>query len=145
MVKVANCVHASVDGCARGLKGGKPAAVVCVKMCGERVARDGPDIVQVSVPRAPYNGASEWEALHRRALAYAGDETAEIVWLNRMAKRLPCGSCRAHWQALVAKHPPDLSSADAYWRWTVDRHNDVSQRLGKPSFTLDAARERWGG
>jgi hypothetical protein len=33
---------------------------------------------------------------------------------------------------MVAKMPPRLENAEAYWRWTVDAHNAVNVRLGKP-------------
>jgi hypothetical protein len=76
-----------------------------------------------------------WAELHSRPAAYQGDQAAELAWLDTFAGRVPCGECRRHWREMVAKIPPDLSAAAAYWQWTVDAHNAVNVRLGKPMWT----------
>jgi Erv1 / Alr family len=50
-----------------------------------------------------------------------------------------CG-CADHWKAIIAKHPPDFTSPAAFFAWTVDRHNDVNARLGKPIMSHEEAR-----
>ncbi len=80
-----------------------------------------------------------WAELHNRALAYAGDEAAEREWLEDFRRRVPCGVCRQHWQQITSDLPPDLSSADAYYAWTVSSHDAVNRLLGKPEWSLEEA------
>lgn len=84
-----------------------------------------------------------WAELHARAFN-AADLSSEREWLEKFAQRVPCGECRRHWRELVKLHPPDLSSPDAYFAWTVARHNDVSRRLGKPEWTVEQVRAHYG-
>lgn len=81
-----------------------------------------------------------WAELHRRAIDYAGDEAAEQQWLIDFARRVPCGECRQHWQGIVTQPPPNLSSGDAYFAWTVATHNLINRRLDKPEMPLAEAR-----
>lgn len=81
-----------------------------------------------------------WRELHTRALTVT-DLSGEKKWLENWAGKVPCGECREHWHELAAELPPDLSSPDAYWRWTVEAHNRVNQRIGRPTLTVAQARE----
>ncbi len=80
-------------------------------------------------------GPAKWAELHRRALAFEGSD--DSTWLIIFASKLPCGDCKQHWQEMVLRTPPDWSR---YFAWTVDRHNEVNRRLGKPELTEPAAR-----
>jgi hypothetical protein len=82
--------------------------------------------------RAERLGPGLWARFHARPAAFTGNVVAELAWLDAFASRAPCRDCRRHWRELVAKMPPDLTSASAYHRWTVDAHNAVNLRLGKP-------------
>lgn len=77
-----------------------------------------------------------WGELHRWALA--GGPDAE-QWLAGFAKRLPCGECRKEWGAIVAESPP---TGDLF-EWSVDAHNRVNRRLGKPELTVADALAIW--
>ena len=79
-------------------------------------------------------GPKMWAELHARPAAYTGDAVAELAWLEAFARRIGCGECQKHWRELVEKMPPDLTSAGAYRRWGVDRHDDVNSRLRKPKW-----------
>lgn len=89
------------------------------------------------------SGARLWADLHRRALAYSGDATAERAWIHGFAAQVPCGECRGHWFALIAERPPDLADAATYFAWTVAVHNRVNVRLGKPMVAEGEARRLW--
>jgi hypothetical protein len=96
--------------------------------------------VQVRVAKAVEVGWEErgpklWAELHARPAAYTGDAVAELAWLEAFARRIGCRKCQNHWRELAEKMPPDLSSPAAYWRWTVEAHNAVNVRLGKPRWT----------
>jgi hypothetical protein len=76
-------------------------------------------------------GPKLWAELHARPAKYQGDVAAEMEWLEGFAGRLSCGECKTHWRKMTAATPPDLTSAAAYYQWTVDSHNAVNVRLGK--------------
>lgn len=85
-----------------------------------------------------------WGILHRRALAFKGDTAAELQFLRgEFFQMITCGICRANWAAALRAHPPDLTSADAYFRWTVDRHNDINALKKKPTLSYQQAMNRW--
>lgn len=102
----------------------------------------------VKVSEHPW-GARMWGELHRRpwlmeliTINYAG----ELEWLaGDYAQRIPQGACncRKHWLALLAETPPDLSSPDAYFRWTVIAHNRVNKRRKVKQWSLEEATARW--
>jgi hypothetical protein len=93
-------------------------------------------------------GPSMWRELHGRPTV-CPDPAREIVWphdgietewVNAFSRRLPCGECATEWMKLLNAAPPDVSSRDAYFVWTVRMHNAVNRRLGKAEFTVEAAR-----
>jgi hypothetical protein len=85
--------------------------------------------------------SDHWDELHR--YVYTTPEKAEVDHLEWMT-RIPNAkcSCLAEWKRLIALHPPDFSSARAFFEWGVDRHNDVNVLLGKPIFTLKEALQK---
>ncbi len=99
-------------------------------------------LARVKRERPPfYNGAAVWEALHRRALSW-GDGGDDSAWLvANVNARVPCGDCRAHWAKVLREIPVRWCD---YFAWSVEAHNAVNARLGKPILTLDDARARWG-
>jgi hypothetical protein len=84
-------------------------------------------------------GPRLWAELHHRPFLPGLDGFAETAWLNRFTGRVLCGECRNEWLAWVRENPVDLSSSFNYFRWTVDTHNAVNRRLGKPEMTVDEA------
>lgn len=86
----------------------------------------------------PVHGAPLWAELHMRALAVEGNDDTE--WLKKFSVRVPCGECKNHWNASMILTPPDFQN---YFRWSVDRHNEVNGRLKKPLLTIDEARTIW--
>lgn len=52
--------------------------------------------------------------------------------------------CRAHWDALCREYPPDLSSPENFYLWTVNiAHTKVRERLKQSPFTTEQADARW--
>lgn len=83
-----------------------------------------------------------WEELH--TLQWKSyEETKE--WFKHWCIRLPCGECKAHWLKLIAEFSPDeaFKNSDDYFKWTVDAHNKVNERLGKPIISLEEAKRLW--
>ena len=85
--------------------------------------------------------AALWTELHLHALTHTGTE--DIKYLRDFSYRVPkytayC-KCKEHWAIWMKTHPPKFGPGE-YFAWTVDAHNDVSKRLGKPEMSLEEAK-----
>lgn len=85
-------------------------------------------------------GPNMWAEFHGRAEKYRGDEQAERAWLEQWFRKIPCDHCRAHYVEIVKDLQPVFSTADAFFAWTVEVHNQVNSLLGKPRFSVDEAK-----
>jgi hypothetical protein len=76
-----------------------------------------------------YWGPPTWQALH---CICAGDATrqAKLAFIAALGPALPCGECREHTLEYTEEHPP--SNASDLFQWSVDFHNAVNEKLGKP-------------
>ena len=65
--------------------------------------------------------------------------------LGWISSAYPCGMCRRHFRAMLAKYPVDshLSNRNDLALWTCSRHNDVNVRLKKPLFDCKLAISAW--
>jgi hypothetical protein len=70
-----------------------------------------------------------------------GDSSPQ--WVERFGWKLPCGDCRRKFQGELKEHPPDLSSHESAFAWTVDLHNKVNDHLGKKQVNYDDALRLW--
>lgn len=87
-------------------------------------------------------GPRLWAELHRRPWAF--DLATEEAWIrDTFTPQLTACACRKNWLAALQSTPPDLTSPEAYFAWSVDRHNEVNARLGKPTLTLAEALAIW--
>lgn len=93
-----------------------------------------PPAAAAGTPMAADLGQALWRELH------TATEDTEAV-LASVTSRIPCGECKRHWIAYVAKHPPDYGRG--WFAWTVAAHNAVNKRLGKKCVTIRAARALW--
>jgi hypothetical protein len=101
-----------------------------------------------ATPRKPVEswGSKLWGELHRWALtADLSDVYAQLAWLYRWSLQLPAWGCEClpHWATLLGEDPPDFSSNEALFGWTVAVHNVVNRRLLKKSMGTADARQRW--
>lgn len=81
-----------------------------------------------------------WEKLH--SYQYDNPKNTEF-WFKDWSSQIPCGTCKAHWQDLILKFPPDYSSAENFFKWTVEAHNKVNERLGKSIVSIEEAKKIW--
>ena len=88
-----------------------------------------------------HKGPRLWALLHQWALK--ADTKAGAGWLAEFSRKIGCGECRTHWRRWMEAHPPDFSNNHALFLWTVDAHNAVNRRLGKPELTPAAAMSHW--
>lgn len=72
-----------------------------------------------------------WAELH--GYQWTGDPVVDGRFVQGILKRLPCGECRDHGKAWVRDTPIPADPAKCY-AWTVDWHNDVNRRKGKPEW-----------
>lgn len=87
------------------------------------------------------NSASgSWYVLH--LLAANGEHEALKVVLNTFSKRFVCPKCRFHIRDYLKSNPFPTTFAKqktslnkTIFNWTVDFHNAVNIRLGKPTLT----------
>jgi hypothetical protein len=87
-------------------------------------------------PRTPLFHAL-WREIHAFDPSGSADPRA---WLCTVLARLPCGECSRHALDYTATHPPDFSSRDAWYAYSVTWHNAVNVRLGKPQMSITEAR-----
>ena len=91
-------------------------------------------------------GPHVWATMH--AFALYVDRTQDLdrliafrAFLNDLVALLPCTTCRQDYSAYLAKHEmPGLSRA---FEWTVDLHNYVNRKTGRPAYSLEAAKAQW--
>src|ERR1700722_1914885 len=82
-----------------------------------------------------FDGSSLWAEFHLRPF-FVVNLNDELSWLTQFNSRIPCGECQNSWKSLFQQNPPDLSSPTTYFRWGVDRHNDVNAKLNPPKAVL---------
>jgi hypothetical protein len=100
-----------------------------------------------------FDGSSLWRELHTHQLCPVNERLVSIggetvfdghhenwLWINRFTGRVPCGDCRSSWRKWVEANPPDFSSQDAFFEWTVRAHNSVNRKLGRGEWTVENAR-----
>lgn len=67
-------------------------------------------------------------------------EAAIAFYTDQVLRIMPCDECQGHYSGELAGVPAAARGGqDALFKWTVDLHNRVNVRLGKPTMTLEAA------
>lgn len=95
-------------------------------------------------------GPCTWKLLHSVSFTFPKNPTDEdkknyLVFVESLAKVLPCPDCRTHMHAYINKTKPDVSSRDSFARWCVEFHNDVNRRLQKPKLEYGEIKKRYAG
>lgn len=80
-------------------------------------------------------GPAFWKTLHVACLAAASrDELQQFIDGYKLV--IPCGSCRGHFIQIVDENPLPVLE---YFKWSVDVHNLVNDRIGKPRYSYNQA------
>lgn len=98
-------------------------------------------------------GPHFWYTYHMSAAYYPKNPSPIVI--ERMKGRIlaipyeiPCNNCRHHASAFIEGYG-DLdnvvSSRDALIKFYVDFHNQVNKRYGKPEWTVEQAKKKYGG
>ena len=99
-------------------------------------AMSDPNFVYVS---AEDMGPSQWTSLHNIARTLTPEKMGAFKeYVKNMATLLPCGVCSAHFRKLVVDTLSATTPQEAL-AWTIDVHNAVNERLGKPVLTYAQA------
>lgn len=81
-------------------------------------------------------GSASWTVMHQRASQFPShpsgrDRKQFDQLLGQLIDSLGCGECEGHARDYVRANPPDYSSREALFLWTVDFHDSVRARQGK--------------
>ena len=107
-----------------------------VQNAGDEVAE------RINDPSYPLqrDGGRFWAELHLFALRHRGRNA--IGWFNDWAASLPFNGCpcEQHFNDWIAENPIDWEN---FFQWTIDLHNAVNMRIGKPTMAVEDARKYW--
>lgn len=83
-----------------------------------------------------------WHTIHISALGYPsnpsyGHKKAAKEFYESLMFLIPCPVCREHYAEYMKTMPvsPFLDRREDLFKWTVELHNTVNQKLGKPRVT----------
>ncbi|KAK7733689.1 Proteasome subunit beta type-1 [Cytospora paraplurivora] len=84
-------------------------------------------------------GRATWKFLHTMMARFPEQPTPDEqltlkTFITLFSRLYPCGECAGHFQKLIAKYPPQVSSRNAAAGWACFVHNQVNERLKKPIF-----------
>lgn len=93
-------------------------------------------------------GAEHWGKLHKYSVTHKNKWNSKEAqkWFESWERSIPninC-SCRRHWFENKQKLPPDFTSAESFFKWSVEIHNVVNKQLDKPILSYQEAREIHG-
>ena len=84
-----------------------------------------------------------WGALH---LACLGDSDPQAIrsFVDTFSLVIPCSACRVHFAEVLKSNPvPQTEDPIELFNWSVDIHNIVNERLGKPVIDSASAFKIW--
>ena len=81
-------------------------------------------------------GPHFWMTLHIACLG-CQDYKALTEFVEGYMYVIPCLSCREHFEQVLVENP--VPEAGDFFKWSVDVHNIVNKRLGKPEFSYEDA------
>lgn len=89
-----------------------------------------------------------WGFIHSIALGFPENPTYMTkneyrIFFESIGTVLPCLDCAKHYKNYLLNKPPILISKDSLFKWTVDIHNSVNQRLNKETITYQQAYDIW--
>lgn len=107
-----------------------------VQRAGDEVERKQEEIV----PSILIDGPRFWAELHLFALRHRNKNSTG--WLNDWIASIPFNGCpcKSHLEEFMQENPPDWND---FFSWTIDLHNAVNIRIGKPTMDVENAREYW--
>lgn len=98
-------------------------------------------------------GSQLWLSIHTVALSApavmtsADAERYAAFYEQDVPNAVPCKECVQHYRRMLAQQPvrPHLTGNMPLFEWTVQMHNTVNKRLGKPVVSLQRALAMYQG
>jgi hypothetical protein len=93
-----------------------------------------------------YVGPGIWFSIHTlSANAKTPKEKENVIKQIRiLQENFPCQECKTHFGKYLLNHPPEETirdtNEDSLFLWTVNFHNSVNYRLGKPQISYEEAK-----
>ena len=88
-------------------------------------------------------GPGAWSLFHSIAFTFPKEPTeaerdAAISFFKSLRLLLPCSKCKREYGAFLENNPvePHTLSSHALARWTVNAHNHVNLKMGKPEMAM---------
>jgi len=81
-------------------------------------------------------GPYYWAVLHIAALSNSPGFPALVQLFPAL---IPCPTCSEDFRKIIKEYPP----TGDYFTWSVDVHNMVNKKLGKPQVSYEDARRQW--
>jgi len=93
-------------------------------------------------------GPRLWDFLHACSFALPEKPTEEQTkafekLLEALRVLLPCPKCRNHYNTFIEEKPAPATCGTDLQKWLVDFHNDVNERLGKPTIPLETVKANY--
>lgn len=93
-------------------------------------------------------GRASWKLFHTIMAQYPEtptkqEQTTLTNYIYLFSQVYPCGECAEHFQKLLAKFPPQVSSRNTASQWACYVHNQVNERLGKEIFDCNNVGEHY--
>jgi len=81
-------------------------------------------------------GSSLWAFIH---IVTVNKEYRALEVVRSIGPVMPCQLCRYEYDKSIS----ELDGSSDLFRWSVDFHNTVNTKLGKPIVTYEQALEKW--
>lgn len=93
-------------------------------------------------------GRATWTLLHTLAAQLperpSRQQQRDVRQFIQLFSRVyPCGDCSRHFQQIIKRDPPVVSSAREFQLWMCRVHNTVNRSIGKPVFNCELVTARW--
>jgi hypothetical protein len=94
-------------------------------------------------------GRYAWYKFHKMALKHPcypcrrDRKITKHFYYENFLKYIRCESCKKHYIDLLIEYPIKTASRSDIFAWTVDIHNFVNAKLGKPLISYDEALQIW--
>lgn len=84
-------------------------------------------------------GRAAWKLFHTTMARFPDKPSTEESqalkdYIHLFARLYPCGECATHFQQILKKYPPQVSSRSSAAAWACFVHNEVNVSKGKPIF-----------
>lgn len=94
-------------------------------------------------------GPIAWRKFHIKAITFPGTpcicDIDQIVrfYQEVFPKYIHCESCATHYRRILRENPIEANSMIDLFKWTVDVHNRINNKMGKRSVSYADSYDYW--